>query len=707
MVSVALYNFATSNIPASAQISPQKTGPVTNNPLQKHYEAAQDFQAAGNLQGAALEYRLFLATALHRLGSARMAIGDFTEAVTLLDDALALSPADVDLRVDDAEACRQAGDLQNAKSAAETALEAEPRNGKAHAVLGRILSQLNDLPAATEQFEAAVAIEPNFDNGYALGTAYLRAKDEPKATRVFTEMLAGFGDSPEIHMKFGSAYGAAGYPIQAIAEFKKVIAKNPKYPGAHYSLGAAYLVGLSDAIYPQAAAEFRKELEINPNDFNSHFQLGYIELNQHRLEEAEKDLNRAAELDPRNPDTFVSLGQLYVELNRPADAETALRKAISLTTDVSRSHYQVQRAHYLLARLLLQSGRQDEGKAEMQISQELMQKSVLHNQGKDAGGPHGDEATLQAPAGDSNAPAANADGLKGVEAFENQIRAPIADAYNNLGAIAATASDFPAALELFQKAFAWNASLEGLDFNWAKAAYSAGQFQEAVAPLSRYLEKHPDDVWARSTLGTSFYKLKKYADAVRVLQPIEGQPGFDSQVASIYAVCLIETGKYDEGVGKLKALEAKDPNDVATHEVLGEEFAKHADPKHAAEELRAAVRLDPGNSVVKYNLASALIETHETDEAQKLLSELVESGWRDPHAYFSLGKLQLERGDVKDAIANLETAALLSPSSGPIHRELADAYRQDSRAADADREMKLYETLKSDSSKAGAASKPE
>jgi tetratricopeptide (TPR) repeat protein len=706
--SLALFGALTLLIvaPAGAQVS-NPTASV-KSPLQQHYEAAQNFQSAGNLPGAAVEYRLFLAEALHRVAGARASIRDFAKALPLFNEGLSLAPSDVDLRVDYAEACRQAGDLQKAKSLAQAAVDADSSNAKAHLVLGRTLAQLSEIAAATQQFEAAVAIEPSFDNGYTLATAYLQEKDEPNATRVFSEMLTGLGDSPEIHMKFGSAYGAAGYPNQAIEEFKKVIAKDDKYPGAHYSLGAAYLVGLSDAIYPEAAEEFRKELEINPNDYNSHFQLGYIELSQHRLPEAEHELSRAAELDPKSPDPFVSLGQLYVELNRTPDAEAALRKAIALTSDASRNHYQVQRAHYLLARLLLQSGRQDEGKAEMQVSQELLQKSVLRNQGKDPGaGENIDAASPEPPKVEAKKPPPDPAAAKQVESFENQIAPAVADAYNNLGAIAAGDNDFASALEYFHKAFDWKPALDGLDFNWGKAAFLANQFDQAVGPLGRLLQAHPDDLWARSALGTSFFELKKYGEALKILQPMESQLNTDPQLASIYAVCLVKTGEYDRGIGQLQALERKDPSVAARHEVLGEAFAGHGDFKNAAEELHTAVRLDPQNAVAKYNLASTLIELHESDEAQALLLDLVKTGWQNPHVYYSLGKLQLERGEVKAAIADLETAAKLSPNSGPIHHELAEAYRQDSRKEDADREMKLYEALRNGPGKSGDAAKPE
>ena len=692
--------------PTGAQVSnPTATA---RNPLQQHYEAAQNLQSSGNLQGAAVEYRLFLAEALHRIAGAHASIHDFAKALPLFDEALNLAPSDLDLRVDYAEVCRQAGDLQKAKSLAEGAVDAETGSAKAHLVLGRTLTQLNEVAAAIQQFEAAVAIQPTFENGYALATAYLQGKDEPNATRVFSEMLTAFGDSPEIHMKFGSAYGAAGYPNQSIEEFKKVIAKNDKYPGAHYSLGAAYLVGLSDAIYPEAAEEFRKELEINPNDYNSHFQLGAIELKQHKLPEAQADLSRATELDPKSPDPYVSLGQLYNELNRPADAEAALRKAIALTSDVSRNHYQVQRAHYLLARLLLQSGRQDEGKAEMEVSQELMQRSVLRNQGKDPGaGEEAGAATPDAPVVATKEPPPDAAAARQVQEFENHVGPAIADAYNNLGAIAAGDNDFASALGYFQKAFDWKPGLDGLDFNWGKAAFLANQFDQAVGPLGRLLQAHPDDPWARTALGTSFFKLKRYSEALKTLQPMESQLASDPQLGSIYAVCLVKTGEYDRGIAQLQALAKKDPDAVATHEVLGEAFAAHGDFKNAAEELRAAVRLDPESAVAKYNLASTLIELHENDEAQALLLELAKTGWQNPHVYYSLGKLQLERGEVKAAIADLETAAKLSPNSGPIHHELAEAYRQDSRKEDADREMKLYEALRNDPAKSGGPAKPE
>ena len=60
----------------------------------------------------------------------------------------------------------------------------------------------------------------------------------------------------------------------------------------------------------------------------------------------------------------------------------------------------------------------------------------------------------------------------------------------------------------------------------------------------------------------------------------------------------------------------------------------------------------------------------------------------------ALAALQLEQGDTKGAVASLETGTKVSPEADYIHYQLAMAYRRDSREEDAQREIKLYQTLK-------------
>lgn len=641
--------------------------------LQQHLEAAQRYQSAGDAVQASREYRLFLAEALRRTAIGRSNAGDNATAYARLEQASALAPQDPQLRLDFVQAGLGAGQLARARSLAEEAVKEEPKDARARFLLARVLAAQNEDKSAAANFELAVAIEPTFEHGYALASQYLKMKELKEAAKVFAEMKQSFGDGAELLMAIGTAYSVAGYPDHGIEEFKKAIAKNPKVPGLHYSLGAAYIVGLEDGAFPQAAAEFREELKLNPDDPLALHQLGYIALAEKKFEEAETQLSRAQKLDPKNPDTALLLGQLYSETNRLPEAERELRKSIELTTDVSRNNYQVQRAHYLLGRLLMRSKRVDEAKSEMEVSDQLLKRKVSTNQGK-TDSPATSSAAESRGTGDAiqwkePAGAAKVDpaGLQKIEAFENQVGPAIADSYNNLGVLAASGGDLRSALANFEQAYKWNPNLDGLDYNFGKAAFQSGRFADAIEPLARYRRAHADDRWAIGALGVSLFATKNYAEVLRLLQPIEASIGGDAALKYAYAVSMVKAGDADKGFEWLKELAKTSPNVPFVHIALGDAYAARKDVDAAVNEYRLALAIVP-----------------------------------DSEIYLRLAKLQSEHGDVKGAITTLEAGVRSAPNDLRLHSELAEAYRRDSRTEDADREMKILEEMKGANSTLGS-----
>ena len=55
------------------------------------------------------------------------------------------------------------------------------------------------------------------------------------------------------------------------------------------------------------------------------------------------------------------------------------------------------------------------------------------------------------------------------------------------------------------------------------------------------------------------------------------------------------------------------------------------------------------------------------------------------NANYELGKILLDRGQLKEAVDHLETATRLSPQTDYMHYQLQAAYRKLERMADADR----------------------
>lgn len=63
-----------------------------------------------------------------------------------------------------------------------------------------------------------------------------------------------------------------------------------------------------------------------------------------------------------------------------------------------------------------------------------------------------------------------------------QVGPAIADSYNNLGVIAGTDKDYTDATGDFEQAFKWDPSMEGLDYNWGRAAFAGHLYPEANTP---------------------------------------------------------------------------------------------------------------------------------------------------------------------------------------------------------------------------------
>jgi tetratricopeptide (TPR) repeat protein len=717
---------------ASSGAQTTRDGPAPDDTLQQHYDAARTFQLGGDQEHAALEYKVFLAEALHRSANTRAHVGEFDEALRLFEEALRVAPEDSAVRMDFALMRLRQGNLQEARSLAEKVVQSSPGNVPARALLGQILYGQGEYKAAREHLEAAVVAAPTFEVGYVLGMTYIRLNDLSRARLLFDDMLTGLGDRAEMHIYFGRAYreGEAGSLDSAVQEFRKAIGKDEKIRQAHYFLALAYLDRDGEAGFPEAVPELLAELKLNAEDYRSHYLLGYIAMKQHNLKEAESELVRAAALEPQNPDPLVFLGQVYAEEGHEAEAEATLRKAITLTKDVSRNRYQLNQVHYVLARILLRTGRKEEGEKEMALSKdlrdlvahpELVRKQKLLDFVNLTQGEAVNQTNILASS-------VSPEEEKEAQTYVSRLKPAIADAYNNLGVIAAGQKEFATSADYFQKAGDWNPSLETLDRNWGMAAFYANQYDRAVGPLDRNLKKRPDDLRARAALGLSYFMLENYAKTLETLRPVQTEVEGDPGLAYAYAVSSVKTGEYVEGIRRLKSLEQSNPNSADVHMLLGEAYADQAeydtaleeyhkslaiDPnqaqthflaglaqlrkgslEEAVQEFRAALKLNPNSSSIKYHVAFALIQLQQKEEALTLLRQVIQQDPKYADAFYELGKLQLEKGDARAAVSSLETGIKLSPESDYIHYQLAMAYRRDSRSEDAEREIKLYQVLK-------------
>jgi tetratricopeptide (TPR) repeat protein len=659
--------------------------------MQQHYDAAFQFQNAGDLAQANSEYKLFLSLALHRMANGQANLGDYARASRLYEESLRLAPDDRDLQMDFAGAALGASDWRNAKTLAGQVLEglkshAEPPDQRAVSVLAEAQLELGEHQAALEQFKVAAELRPGFETSAQLAAAYLVLGDKASAAKILDEALQIYGDTAELHMRMGILYGNTKFFDAAIEEFKKAIAKDNRIEGAHYALGATYMMQSGEPGNDKAEAEFRQELAIDPNNSMVYMPLGHIAMDQHKYQEAEVDLKRAVAANQSDAGAYLVLGKLYKETGRIAEAKAAFRKSIALTLDPSKNGYAVEQAYYWLGRLLVEGASPAEGRKYLDVSRNLLYLKEQGVESRLAGG-----ANLQAPLDKTNQ--AKPEDLSAQKALEKQVGPLIASSFDNLGVNAANAGDYQDASSYFEQAAQWNPSLNGVDANWGRAAFFAREYSKAVGPLSRSLAVHPADQHLRAMLGFSLCLSHEYAKAVPVFRLIEPKLEANPELNIADAGSMAMSGDSVRGLARLKSLEEANPGIPLVHSLLGEFYAANKDYGQAAGELRVSLKLDPANAETKNTLALTDLALGEKAEALQLLWELAESGSRDSEVYYRLAQLQIELGSPKVAISTLETAIQLNPKNAAYHQELAEAYRKNAQPDEADREARQSDTL--------------
>lgn len=613
----------------STALCAQTATPSGQEDLRQDYERAIQFQQAGKLDEAANQYREFLYHALDGLATRYGQAADLPHAAALFDEVLVLEHQAGPMVLRYAHTALTMGDFQRAETLAAQASRTNSTDHEflamAHQVRGRALLRLNRDAEARKEFEAAVQLDSIFPNGYDLAVACLDLNDEACAVQVFDEMLKSYGDTAEIHMAFGRAYSDSDFQPRAVTEFRRAIQENPHLPHAHYLLAAVLLAtGNAESPLEAAEAELKQELVISPDDAMTYAALGKLDVTRNKFAEAETYLKKSIALDPNSPDAYLYLGQLYVNMNRSTEAETALRQCIRLTTDLSRNRYQVQKAHYLLGRILMKNGKQEEAHTEMLLDRELANKTLAQDKSKLAGlmessGSQDSQASTPTESNGRAGAELKADGaaVREIDALRDQLKPAIADSYNNLGAIAATQGNYADAVASFKQAAVWNPSLEGLDFNLGRAAFAGSLYGDAVPPLSRYVKTHPDDTGARSVLGISLFMTKSYAEAVAMLRPVTVNAGVDPLVEYAYDDSLIQSGEIKAGTDRLTVLAKAHPEIPDVHEALGEALLLKNDTAGGVAELEKAAQLSPASEKVHRKLGEAYTKARRPADAKK------------------------------------------------------------------------------------------
>lgn len=156
--------------------------------------------------------------------------------------------------------------------------------------------------------------------------AALDKNDYEAALPPLQKFIAEKPDVAYVHFQLAYAYTALKRPDDALQEYERCIALDPKMAEAQLNLGVLLL----DKQPADAVAPLHKAVELLPSQSRPRFLLGVAQERAGDLSGAAESFEGASRLDPRDADSLIHLGEVYLRQGKAADAEGRFRAALEI-----------------------------------------------------------------------------------------------------------------------------------------------------------------------------------------------------------------------------------------------------------------------------------------------------------------------------------------------------------------------------------------
>ena len=269
---------------------------------------------------------------------------------------------------------------------------------------------------------------------------------------------------------------------------------------------------------------------------------------------------------------------------------------------------------------------------------------------------------------------------------------------------------------------------KGLSHELGTAYYKKGDYSQSTAYLKKALEEDSGDKEAVQLLGLSYYLSGHPADAIPLLEKVQGwYPRANVDAAYILGICYIQAKDYNHArsafarmfdvpqdsaasylftarmlmrqefdpVAEEYALKAValDPKLPLAHFLLGELYLYKSRIPEAIAEFEKELTVNPAHAPTLYKLADAYSRIQKFDDAERLLQRSI---WLDATStgpYILMGKVLEKKGEPVLAARALQRAVTMDPNNPMPHHLLGQAYRDLGQKDEAERELKLAEEL--------------
>jgi predicted Zn finger-like uncharacterized protein len=259
------------------------------------------------------------------------ASGQVTTAVGALERAASAPNKDFIALMAYAAALRDFKRYPEAVSAYEAAGSLVGGNAKAMLEVGRLYYEMGNVERAMEVLNQSLAdrlgAAPRLqaEAKYYLAKLLHRRGRGPEAIASIQSSLSITSGEPRYLTQLGNIHFDSGKIIDALQNYDRAKASDPKFVAAHIGLGRA-----NERLgkHPEALAHYQQAMAINPLHPEANFLYAAAILAAGQTVEAEKVLRRLVEQEPINVEAVEKLAQFYMDVGRVNESLSLYGKAI-------------------------------------------------------------------------------------------------------------------------------------------------------------------------------------------------------------------------------------------------------------------------------------------------------------------------------------------------------------------------------------------
>jgi tetratricopeptide (TPR) repeat protein len=465
----------------------------------------------------------------------------------------------------------------------------------------------------------------------------------------------------------GVLYAQAARVTCAIPAFETSLKLENQNWEAHYNLALALLQKRDRS---RALRELQTAIQQKPDSVSAHFALGTLFEDERKLDQAEEEFRWALKIDPHFAPGAIKLGQVLIREGKPQGAVACLEDAVKQSpSDQAES---VQAA---LGIAYAESGEMERALATL--------RNLVTSQ-PDSADAHFNLGLLYSRQGQS----------KGGEA----------------------------AVAEFRDALRLDDGMDAARIALGRALISLQKYPDASSVLLEYTRRRPNEAQGFYAVGLAYQGLKQSNAAINALQHAAALDPKDAAIRFNLGMLLADAGKPGEAITQLEAAERINPSDPETHKELALLLGKTGDKeraraervklaalksasdkentiarfneeanqylsagnaKAAAESYRTALRLNPGDPKLHYNLSLALDKLGDFVSERKELERTVELDPNFAIAQNQLGLLALRSGQQAAAELRFKKTLALDPTFSEAQSNLGVLYSQEGKNSEA------------------------